>query len=455
MKFGYLFLSLMLFTVAQVSDSRATDDWPAWLGEGMKGVWNESGLVEEFPEQGPPVVWRQPISIGYSGPSVIGDRIYITDWTKAESNAGDEPNKTSTLPGTERVLCLNTADGKVVWSHDYDCPYNIAYPNGPRCTPTVDADRVYTLGAMGHLICFNRNSGKVLWQKLLTDEFSTKPPFWGYSSHPVVDGDHLLMPVGGDGSAVVCFDKMTGKEIWRALTSSDVAYVPLTFFKGPESGAKRQLLFWHADGVSSLDPATGKEFWNVVWPENKQQPQATTIVTPRMQGNLFFVSEFYRGSLLLEIGSDPPSVKEIYRTFKTDPRHNESLNALMTTPIIKDGFVYGITGMGEFRCVDLMTGKAKWKKPDWLEAKPKVFATSFIVVNQDRYFMFNDNGELMIAKFSPEGFEEIDRTKILEPTFTTRGRTVVWSHPAFANGQMIARNDQEIICVDLRKSSKK
>ena len=424
-------------------------DWPKWMGPNGDGNWEQPGTIDKFPESGPKVVWRQPIHRGYSGPSTMKNRIYITDWIRKDT--GKKSNRTSVLPGTERALCLDMKTGETVWSHEYECNYNIAYPNGPRCTPTIDGDRVYVLGAMGDLFCFERNTGKIIWSKKLNESYTTNPPFWGFSSHPMVDGEHLLLPVGGKGSAVVCFNKMTGDEIWKNGTSSDIAYAPLSIFKATPTSKERQLIFWHADGVHSFDPNSGKEFWFHKWPENKQQAQATTIVTPRFVGNQMLVSEFYRGSLLLEIGSNPPSVKEVYRTFTEDPRHKESLNALMVTPVVIDDLVYGISGMGEMRCHEWATGKMKWAKKDWLGKKAQLFATLFAVKNGDKYFMLNDLGELMIGKFSPDGYEELDRTKVLEPTFTSRGRTVVWAHPAFADGKMIARNDKEIICIDLMK----
>ena len=308
---------------------------------------------------------------------------------------------------------------------------------------------------MGQLICFNSKTGKVVWEKDLAALYKTKAPPWGFSSHPLVDGDKLIVPVGGEGSGVVAFNKLTGEEIWKAVTTLDVGYAPLVIFdKGADMEKGRQLIFWHADGVTSLDPATGKEFWTVKFPE-EMNPSQTTIATPRIIGNKIFISEFYKGSLLLEVGSNPPSVKEIYRTFKTDPRSEKSLNAMMATPAVKDGFAYGIgfdgRGNGVLRCVELDSGEMKWDKSDWMGEKPVMFATAFMIENGDKYFLFDDIGELIIAQMSPEGFEELDRAKLLEPTSTARGRQVVWSHPALANGRFYVRNDKEIICVSLKE----
>ena len=428
----------------------AADDWPRWMGEKMDGVWRETGILEKFPEGGPKVRWRMPIGPGYTGPSVANGRLFVMDRTKDEDKGLTVENdirKTGAIPGGERIQCLDVATGEELWSHQYDCPYKIAYPTGPRCTPAVDGEYVYTLGAMGHLKCLKVADGAVVWEKSLTELYGAKPPPWGYASHPLVDGPRLIVPVGGEGSAIVCFDKLTGAEQWKALTVSDVAYSPLMIF---EQNGERQLLAWNGDGVDSLNPETGAANWHVVFPEEKVQPAATTIVTPRMIGNLYFVTEYYKGSLLLEIGSNPPSVKEVYRTYKTDPRNETSLNALMSTPVVKDGHIYGVDGDGEFRCVTVEKNELVWRDKKIFAKNPAMFGTLFIVENEGRYLMFSDEGELIIAKLSPSGFEQVDRTKILEPTGAARGRKIVWAHPAFSNGCMFARNDKEIVCIELK-----
>ena len=444
--------SLLMITATSVV-GRA-DDWPRWMGPAGDGVWRETGIVETFDESGPPVVWRKPIGGGYCGPSVANGRLFVMDRLDDPKGASVENNigKSGALTGSERVLCIDEKTGNEIWKHVYACDYTIAYPTGPRCTPTIDQDLVFTLGAMGNLICFRTETGEVVWQKNLPETYSAKPPLWGYSSHPLVDGDQLIVPTGGDGSGLVAFDKRTGEELWKSVTTRDVAYAPLVIYE--PTGAPRQLIFWHADGVTSLDPANGEEYWTVKFPE-EVNPSQTSIATPRIVGNQLLISEFYKGSLLLQIDSNPPGVSERWRSYTNDQRHQSSLNSMMTTPFIKDGHFYGVgyvgRGIGTLRCFELDSGDMKWSKDDWMESKPVVFATTFLVENEGRYFMFNDNGELMIAKMSPEGFEEVSRAKILEPTSVARGRKVVWSHPAFANRRIYARNDQEIVCLDLAK----
>jgi outer membrane protein assembly factor BamB len=454
--FSRLLLVAAVFVCGSTSCEIAADDWPNWMGANRDGVWRESGIIKRFPESGPEVVWRQPIGGGYGGPAIVGEFVYVMDRTADDGKGQSVENdlrQAGEIQGGERVQCLRLSDGIPVWQHTYDCGYRIAYPNGPRCTPTVDGEHVYTLGAMGRLICFERSSGEVRWQIELTEKYRTRPPVWGFASHPIIDGNKLIVPVGGEGSGVAAFDKNNGQEIWRAVTTMDVAYAPLIIYSNKVNNhVVRQLIFWHADGITSLDPENGQQFWYVKFPE-EQNPSQTSIATPRIFDNKLLISEFYKGSLLLELGSGPPSVKELWRSHKTDPRNENSLNAMMATPFVKAGFAYGIAydgrGQGVYRCIDLKTGETKWTKTDWLGKKPIMFATAFAVENDGRYYMFSDTGELLIAEMDETGFRELSRAEIIEPSTPARGRIVVWCHPAFASKKMVVRNDKEIVCVNL------
>ena len=432
------------------------DDWPHWMGPTHDGVWHETGILDRFPIGGPTVLWRSKIGQGHAGPAVVGDRIYVMDRTI--DDRPDDKNKSiargpRSIAGGEQVICLDTKTGDAVWTYKYDCPYRIAYPTGPRCTPAVDGELVFTLGAMGKLTCLKSADGELVWEKELTTTYDCKPPLWGYSSHPYVDGDKLLVAVGGEGSGIVAFDKRTGDEIWKSVTTADIGYAPLAIYEHP---SERQLIYWHTESIDSLDPENGEVLWSVKFPLEKNESQ-TSIATPRIYGNKLLICEYYKGTVLLELGSNPPSVKQLRRSYKTDPRNRSTLNTLMTTPFIKNGHAYSVANdtkdNGIFRCVEIETGDVKWTKPDWMTKKPVIFSTAFIVEHEDKNFIFNDIGELMIVKLTPDGFNELERAPLIKPTGVTRGRDVVWCHPAFSNGRMYVRNDEEIICVDLRKST--
>jgi outer membrane protein assembly factor BamB len=187
-------------------------DWPQWLGANRDGIWRETGILEKFPPGGPKVLWRVPIHEGYSGPSVADGRVYVMDRQRARDETGKPMRPTRQgIPGNERILCLDSRDGQVIWKNEYDCSYKVSYPSGPRTTPLVHQGRVYTLGAMGDLRCLDAKSGTPRWSKNLCQEYKVDPPVWGYAAHPLIDGDLLFCLVGGEGKAVVVFRKIPAK----------------------------------------------------------------------------------------------------------------------------------------------------------------------------------------------------------------------------------------------------
>ncbi len=444
-------LGLAAFALA-TTQARA-DDWPQWLGPQRDGVWREDGILDKFPKDGPKVRWRTPIGSGYAGPAVAKGRVYVTDRVLMP-DAKDPANQFARgkTPAVERVLCLNEADGKVLWKHEYDCTYTISYPAGPRTTPVVQDGKVFTLGAEGHLLCLETEAGKVVWSRDLKKDYEiAASPVWGFSSNPLLDGKKLFCLVGGKGTTVVAFDKDTGKELWRALDS--------TGGHGPgygspvliEAGGQRQLIVWHPEAVSSLDPETGK----VHWEQPFRVRQGISLATPRRHGDLLFGSAFYDGSLMLRLDRDKPAAGVVWKRKGQSERKTDALHCLINTPFIEDGHIYGVCSYGQLRCLKADTGDRLWETLQATGAKGNDndrWATAFIVKNGNRFFLFNEKGELIIAKLGPDeqkGYEEISRARILEPTNTARGREVVWSHPAFANQCVYARNDKEIVCVSL------
>jgi outer membrane protein assembly factor BamB len=443
-----------LILLAGLGSTARADDWPQWFGPLRDGVWHETGLVNKFPPGGPRVVWRVPLGGGYSGPSVATDRIYVMDWIRAKGEAGKPARNTRDgIPGTEAVLCLDANSGKQVWKQGYPCPYRISYASGPRCTPLVDEERVYALGAMGDLFCLNAADGKVIWSKNLATEYRAEVPVWGWAASPLVDGNRLICMVGGEGSAVVAFDKHTGKEIWKALSSEEIGYSPPTIFT---AGGKRQLIIWISESLNSLDPETGKSYWTEAYPVGtKVQRPAVNIMNVRKDGSHLFISSFYHGPMMLELADDKPAAKVLWHGKSNNPGKPDGIHALMASPVIKDGCIYGVCAMGELRCIDAATNKQLWQTYQATGGKKSDCGTAFIVPQGDRYVIFNDQGELILAKLSPKGYEEIDKFKILEPVEAARGRMVVWSHPAFANHRVYARNDKELVCVSLSASDEK
>jgi len=418
------------------------DDWPRWLGPQGDSVWRETGIVDRLPPKGPPIKWRVPVGYGYSGPAVADGRVYVTDYQTTDTFENN-PNARPKLDGSERILCLNAGDGKLLWKYEYKCPYQISFPGGPRATPTVQDGKVYTLGAEGNLTCLDAVKGTLVWACELKKEYNAKTPMWGYSGSPLVDGRKVICIVGGKDNAVVALDKDTGKEIWKALSSSEAGYSSPTII---HAGGKRQLIVWHPEAINGLDPETGKPYWSAeVKPSHKM-----SIMTPRHGGAYLYVGGIVTIGLALKLDNNKPGVEEAYRG-----ESKKGIFPVNSTPVVEGELLYGVSQQGELMAVRLATGEQLWESLKATTGERKVNnATAFLVKNGDRYFLFNDTGHLIIAKLSPKGYEEISRFKLLEPTNSAFDRTVVWSHPAFAQRCIFARNDKEIVCASLAAQQK-
>lgn len=411
------------------------DEWPHWMGPQRDNVWREDGLVEKFPDEGLPVLWRHPVAGGYSGPAVTGGRVFVTDYVTKDDVKVDNFSRDE-FTGMERVLCLDEKTGEEIWKHEKAVKYGISYPAGPRCTPTVDGDRVYTLGAEGNLFCFKVDDGELLWEHDLKTEYSTKSALWGYAAHPLIDGNKLITLVGGQGSHIVAFDKMNGDELWRSTTAPEQGYCPPTII---EAGGVRQLVLCRPDAVSSINPDNGKEYWSVPY----EATNGSIIMSPMKIGNLLYVAGYSKQSLLLELDEDSPAVKEIWRN-----KARDAICPVNVQPIADGEIIYGFDQDGEFAAMQLPDGERLWSTPEPISDRKLGTGTAFIVRQGDRYWFFTEKGDLVLGNLSPEGFEELDRTHVIEPTNLAFGRDVVWSMPAFANRHVYIRNDKEIICLD-------
>ncbi|MEK7684018.1 MAG: PQQ-binding-like beta-propeller repeat protein [Verrucomicrobiota bacterium] len=437
---------LGLASLLAIGRPSQADDWPQWLGPQRDGVWRETGLLEEFPAGGPVVRWRTSIGAGYTGPAVAKGRVYVTDRRLSEGarNPGN-PFDRGVIPGTERVLCLDEASGKILWQHEYDCRYSVSYPAGPRATPVVQGGKVYTLGAEGDLICLDAVAGKVLWSRQFKKDYGIPTPVWGFAAHPLLEGNKLICLAGGQGSTVVAFDKDTGKELWRALSAKEPGYCPPMIY---EAGGKRQLIVWHPESINSLDPETGQVYWT----EPFNVRSGLTIPTPRQLNSNLFLTTFYNGSMMLRLDAEKPAATVIWQSKKSSEKDTDELHSIMCTPFLEDGFIYGVCSYGQLRCLKAETGERVWETlaATTGDGKETRWANAFLIKNGRRFFLFNEKGDLILAKLTPAGYREISRAHLLEPTNSDPGRAVVWSHPAFANGSLYARNDKEIICVSLK-----
>ena len=417
------------------------DDWPEFRGAGRRGVWLESGIVDTFPAEGLKARWRTPVRRGYAGPAVADGRVFVTDY---------EP--TQGMRGTERAIALDEATGEVLWVQEWDADYaGIQWEVGPGATPTVDDDRVYVLGRDGVLSALKTDTGELLWRKSFGEDYSVDRMMWGFdwgfASAPLVDGERLIAFVGGSPDArVVAFDKMTGEEIWRSLPSeADLGVAQPIII---EAGGARQLIVWNPEEVASLDPLTGSVYW--------QQPYivggAMTVAVPVQVGSQLFFSTFYDGPMMLTLNQDRPAATVAWKGSSNSEIRTEGLHAVLATPIIDGGYIYGICSYGQLRCLDASTGERIWETQD-ATVERRRWVSGFMVKNGNRIFMNNDRGELIIARLSPAGYEEISRTPLITPTSPPGNRrelrNVSWVHPAYANKHVYMRNDEEIVAFSL------
>ena len=423
------------------------DDWPQWRGPSRLGVWTETGIVDRFPDTGLKVAWRVPIRPGFAGPVVAAGRVFVLDY--------QETRGTRTMDGAERLLCLDEETGELLWTQEWPATYrnlHVTFATGPRATPSVDADRVYVVGAAGMILCLETATGAVVWQVDTVVEYGTTVPIYGVSSAPLVDGDRLIALVGGEPDAlIVAFDKQTGDEIWRALpTVSETGYAAPMIY---EAAGVRQLIVWQPRAISSLNPETGEVHWEHEW----AIPSNMTVATPVSSGSYLLATHFRRGSLMLRLDQDRPAARELWRGQSRSelPGQTDGLHALITTPLIIGDYIYGVGSYGELRCLDARTGERVWES-DELVVQER-WGTAIFVQHEDRVFVTNESGELILARLTPEGYTELDRTALIAPTTRTRGgasgrwgdRGVVWAHPAFANRHIVLRNDQEIVRMSL------
>jgi outer membrane protein assembly factor BamB len=433
------------------------EDWPQWLGPRRDAVWREDGIIDKFPPNGPPLRWKTKLGGGYSGPAVAAGRVFVMDRQAPDTNLADAkllhdgppPRNINflrkLLPGKERVVCLNEADGKILWVHQWDCPYTTvaAYAIGPRATPTVDGNRVYALGAEGNLVCLGAQDGNVIWKKDFKQSYKLKIPEWGTAAPPLVDGNKLICVVGGQGSTCVAFDKMTGKELWRSLSAAKPGYCPPVI---ASLGSKRQLLIWHSEALEALNPETGHVYWSIAI----KPTFGMSIGQPVVEGNRVYVMSYSRVSACIQVAETGTAAELLWRG---DTRRG--IAGVHNTAFLHDGHIYACGNGGRYGCARLLDGEKLWSTfTPAAGERPASWANVFTVRNGNRFFLANDLGEVIIARLSPSGYEEVNRSKLIDPTHQVGRRLLVWSHPAFANRSIYLRNDREIRCYSLSNANR-
>jgi outer membrane protein assembly factor BamB len=406
------------------------DDWPQWRGPNRDGVWRESGIVESFATNRISPKWRVEIGSGYCGPTIANGRVYVMDLVTQPEH-------------TERIHCFEEKTGQQLWSLAYECPYGrIQYPAGPRASVTIDGGKAYALGATGRLHVLDAASGRVLWQKTLEEQYAIRLPPWGIYAAPLIHENLLILHIGGEGACIVALNKDTGGEAWRALNDRAQYSAPIVV----QQGGQPVIVCWTGDSVAGLAAATGKVLWRYEWTPRKMP---IGVATPVVERDRVFFTSFYDGSLMLRLLPDKPEFEMLWKIVGRDEENTDALHSIISTPVFEGGHIYGVDSHGELRCLDAANGRRLWE--DRTAVPTARWSTIHFIKNADRYFLFNERGELIIARLSPKGYQEISRAKLLEPTLEQLRRRdgVCWSHPGFANRHVFARNDKELICASL------
>lgn len=387
------------------------EDWPQWLGPRRDGSSRETGLRTSFPASGPTLVWQKPVGAGFSGPVVSGKRLILFH----------------RLSNEEIVQALDANTGAELWKFAYPTAYRdqFGFDEGPRATPVVAGSRVFTLGAEGVLHCLDLESGQKVWSRSLLQDYGAGKGYFGVATTPLVEGDKLLINVGGKSAGIVAFAADTGKELWKATDHAASYSSPVA----ATIQGKRQAVFFTREGLVVLDPDTGAVRHSQRW--RARMDASVNAATPLVADDSVFISASYgTGALLLHF--QPDGVREIWRG-------DDSMSNHYATCVLHEGQLYGFDGRQEegarLRCVEWNTGKVRWTVEG--------FGCGSIILAEQNLFILNEVGELVIAEATPVAYREKARAAVLSKP--------VRAAPALASGKLYVRDTKRLICLDLRK----
>jgi len=391
--------TLLFFIIAFVFVFTAgADEWAQWRGTHRNSISSEKNWNPYSLQSAAKVLWKTNINKGYSGIAVNGERIYTL---------GNNGRK-------DTVYCLDKNTGRILWQYSYSCSGG-QYP-GPRATPTVDNDRVYTLSGKGDLYCFNASNGTVIWSKNLQSAYNVQLPTWYLAGSPLVVDNMLFLNANISGIAL---NKYNGNTIW-ASRSGTCGYAAPVFFK---IGGTRGVLIFGAKALYGVELTSGKVLWSYPWVTSNDVNAADPLV---FDNKIFITSGYGKGCALLEFSSS--SVRRIWQ--------NTAIASHFTSPVYFNGFIYGVhgnAGSGRLRTLDPATGQIKLDQ--------NLGFGSFIIVDNKLIYL-RENGTITIATASPYQYSLIASAKLLSSTH--------WTPPSFANGRLYIRNVQGyIVCVDL------
>lgn len=388
----------------------STAGWPQWRGPRRDGISHETGLRTDWPAEGPPVLWQAKIGPGYSSIAVADGRVV----TMFQDN------------DNEVVIGWDATKGHELWRFPYPVQYatDRSYGPWPRATPTIDGNRVYTLGGGGLLLCLDAANGKEVWRHDLRVEFDASQPRWGFAQSPLVENGLVFVNPGGpNGQSLAAFDKISGKLIWKALDDPAGYSSPIS----TTAAGISQLLFFTGNALVSVAPTDGKLFWRYPWNTNFE----CNIATPIVRGDYVFISSGYgKGCALLKIEKDGPAgarTREVYRS-------NRMKNHFSTSVLLGE-HLYGFDDPGMLTCLDFRTGKVVWRERGY--GKGSLLAADGLLL------VLAENGKLALVEASPAAFRERSAFSF--------SASRCWSPPVLGDGRLYVRDDAKLVCYDVNK----
>jgi len=401
MKQRFFLIAVVCSLLLSIPVPNIFGDWPQWRGPERNGISAETDWDPAALAKGPRIVWRTDVGLGYSGVAVKGDRLYTM------GNVG----------GRDSVICLDTRTGKVIWNYSYPAR-SMQYP-GPRATPTIDGDTVYTLSSDGQLLCLSADRGTVHWQRNIVADFGARPPNWGFAGSLVVEGDLLLANAGISGLAL---NKRNGKPVWVSATGTG-GYATAVLYT--RNGTRYAAIFGRR-AIYGVEAQTGKQAWSYPWVTGNDVNAADPLV---FEDRVFISSNYGAGSALLDISGRQP--KLLWK--------NGSVNSHFSSFVLIDGYIYGNDGFagrrsGAFRCLDVETGRVMWSES---------LGFGSLIAADGKLILLTERGDLHIAEATPSGYREISRARSILSSSC-------WTPPVLCDGRIYLRNHRgELVCLDV------
>jgi outer membrane protein assembly factor BamB len=400
-----------------VSAATPAADWPQWRGPHRSGISQETGLLKEWPAEGPKLLWQVvDIGDGYSTPAVVGNRVYLI------SNKGME---------NEYVQALDASDGTEIWRQRIG---NVGANKGPqypgaRSTPTVDGDLLFALSSDGDLTCLETATGNVRWQKNLRTDFAGQSGQWAYAESPLVDGNTLVCTPGGAEATLVALDKQTGNGVWKtALEEGDQAAYASAIVVNV--GGVRQYVQFLQKGLVGVDAATGKFLWRYA---RTAQGSPANIPTPVADGDLVYSAAGRSGGGLVKLTANGGSVdaEQVY--------FEQKLPTAIGGAIEWSGLLYGTMSQG-LVCADFATGEVKWQD--------RSVGPGAVCYADGQLYIHSEEDDVALVEATPDSYQEKGRFSL--PNQPDRGRAKAWAYPVVANGRLYLRDLGMLWCYDVK-----